>query len=209
MKKFDKVYNNIILECKENKIISEGFFRKATGLLKGKKGKNKMMKEAILSWMNANKLSPNGAENKFAGTLPNGYTIKFTFRASEWNDPESTKIDYAVYLKDPEGNNMTLDKKGSIDYGYSDVDIKKELTSKFKVAMSKKDAKSAITSKTDIDNAKAKEEKAAAKAKAKEERQAAKAKAAEEKAAAKAKAEEERQSAIAAQVEKDEEELGE
>jgi hypothetical protein len=209
MKKFDKVYNNIILECKENKIISEGFFRKATGLFKGKKGKNAMMKDAIVSWMNANKITPNGAENKFAGTLPNGYTIKFTFRASEWNDPESTKIDYAVYLKDAEGNDMTLsNKKGTIDYGYSDVDIKKELASKLKVAMDKKDV-AAITSKTDNDKAKAKEEKAAAKAKAKEEKAAAKAKAEKEKAAAKAKAEKQRQAAIAAQAKKDEKELGE
>jgi hypothetical protein len=181
MKKFDNIYNNIITECKENKIISEGFFRKAAGLLKGKKGKNKMMKDAILSWLNANKLSQNEAENKFIGTLPNGYTIKFTFRASEWNDPNATKVDYAVYLKDAEGNNLTLDKKGSIDYGYSDVDIKKELTSKLKVAMSKAEVKAAITSKADVDKAKAKKEKDAAKEKAKKEKDAAKEKAKKEK----------------------------
>lgn len=210
MKKFDKIYNNIILECKENKIISEGFFRKAAGLLKTKAGKNKMVKESIISWMNANKITQNGKdENKFIGTLKNGYTIKFTFRSSQWNDPKATAIDYAVYLKDTEGNDLTLDKKGSIDFGYSDNDIKKELTSKLKLALNKKEAKNMLTSRTDLDKAKAKEEKAAAKEQRKAEKAAEKEQKAADKKAAEEKAAEEKAAEEKAAAEKDSKELAE
>lgn len=168
MNKFDEVYYNIIAECnKQNEVVSEGIFRKAAGLLKTKKGKNKMMKESILKWMNGNKFSQNGEDNKFIGTLPNGCTLKFTFRKSQWDDEESSEIDYAVYLKDQDGVDMPIDRNGTIDYGFSENDIKKELTSKLKVAISKKDLKSALTTKKAVDKKKAKE--AAAKEKAEKE----------------------------------------
>jgi hypothetical protein len=174
--KFNDTFNKIILECKENKIISEGFFRKLGGALKTKSGKNKMMKDSIIKWLNANKISQADAENKFSGTLPNGYTIKFTFRPSEWNDPKATQITYAIYLRDEEGNSIALDKKGVIDYGYSEADIKKELTSKLSVALEKGEAKAAFTTKKAIDKSKVKarkaEEKAATAEKAAAEREA-------------------------------------
>jgi hypothetical protein len=214
--KFDDAFNKIILECKENKVISEGFFRKMSGALKSKKGKNKMIKDSIISWMNGNKLEENGAPNKFIGTLPNGYTIKFTFRESEWNDPESTQISYAVYLRDTEGRSITLDKQGVIDYGYSESDIKNELKGKLSVALNKKELKSSLTTKKEVDNAKLKEDRKAEKEKAAQEKAAAKAEkkaakeqAAQEKAAAKAAAEEEAKAQRLAQAEKDAEELSE
>lgn len=185
MNKFDEVYNRIITEWnEENKLVSEGIFRKAAGLLRTKKGKHKMMKDSIIKWMNGNKFSPNGEENKYIGKLPNGFTIKFTFRKSQWFDDESSEIDYAVYLKNEEGADMALDRNGTIDYGYSENDIKKELTSKLKLALSKDEAKAAFTTKKASDKKRAKEA-----AEAKKAADAEKAKADKE-AALKAKADE-------------------
>lgn len=167
MNKFDEVYNKIITEWNEqNNIVSEGLLRKAAGLFKTKKGKHKMMTATIRQWMNANKIFKNGADNKFIGKLANGFTIKFTFRASQWSDEEAKAIDYAVYLKDAEGNDMALDRKGTIDYGYTENDIKKELSSKLKDAMSKQEAKSAFTTKKANDKQKDRDAKAAAAEKA-------------------------------------------
>jgi hypothetical protein len=188
MDKFNQVYNQIITEWNENNVISEGFLRKIGGAFRTSKGKNEMMKKSIMAWMNGNKISPTDKENKFMGTLPNGYTIKFTFRESQWNNPESTAIDYAVYLSDPDGNKAAIDNKGTIDYSFSDVDIKKALAKKLEVAMSKSDVKNSLTSKSEVDKKQAKEAKAAAKAKAKEEKAAAKQAAAEKAEAEKAAA---------------------
>lgn len=225
--KFNDTFNKIILECKENKVISEGFFRKMSGALKSKRNKNKMMKDSIIRWMNGNKFEPNGASNKFIGTLPNGYTIKFTFRASEWNDPESTQITYAVYLRDTENKSILLDNRGVIDYGYTENDIKKELKEKLSTALDKKDLKSSLTTKKEADKAKLKAEREAEKEKAAQEKAAQEAaeaeaakkaeKAAREKARRAAKkaerekaaAEEEARAKRLAQAEKDAEDTAE
>ena len=179
MDKFTEVYNKIINECnetaKQNKIIEESLLRKAEGLFKSKKEKNKMMKETIIRWMNANKFKENGIENKFIGKLPNGYQLKFTFSQSAWTDPKSTEIKYAVYLMDNEGNKKSLvNNKGVISYSYSENDIKKELTKKLQDAMRPDEAKSSFTTKKQVDKESLKAKKAAdkeaAKQKAEEER---------------------------------------
>ena len=202
MDKFNDVYLKIINECneikKQNEIIQESLLRKVSGLFKTKSGKNKMMKESIISWMNGNKFQQNGAENKFIGKLPNGYTIKFTFRESQWNDPKSTSIDYGVYLKDENGEDIALDRKGTISYSYSENDIKKELTSKLKVALNPREAKKSFTTKKAVDKAERKAQRQAYKQTKKEE--------AEKKAAEKKRKKEE---ATKAQADKDNVELGE
>ena len=203
MDKFNEVYLKIINECnetkKQNEIIQESLLRKVGGLFKGKAGKNKMMKEAIIGWMNANKFQENGAENKFSGKLPNGFEIKFTFRDSQWKDPKSTEIDYAVFLYNNDGQKLSLvDNKGTITYSYSEKEIKYELTKKLKVAIDSKSAKYSFTTKKAVDKAEIKAQKQADKQAKKE---AAEKKAAEEKQ----KAEEARK----AQAEKDAVELSE
>ena len=167
MDKFNEVYLNIINECNQKGVVSEGFLKKLGGVFRTKGGKNKMMKEAIVAWMNGNKFRQNGAENKFIGQLPNGYTLKFTFSPSAWNDPKATSIKYAVYLKDEEGGALTLtDNKGVIDYGYTENDIKKELTKKMKIAMTDDEAKSSFTTKKAVDKGKKKAAKEQAEAEA-------------------------------------------
>ena len=176
MDKFNQVYNKIIQEMNEERkgnVVSEGIFRKMGGMFRTAKGKNKMMKTAIISWMNANNFTENGAENKFIGKLSNDFTLKFTFRPSQWNDPEAKEIDYAVYLKDPDGKSKTIDKNGTIDYGYSESDIKKELSNKLKLAMPKEDAKGVFKTKKDVDKQIRSDRKAEADAKAAEEAKAA------------------------------------
>ena len=181
MDKFNEVYLNIINECNQKGVVNEGFFRKLGGAFRTKSGKNKMMKESIVRWMNGNNFEQNGVENKFIGTLSNGYTMKFTFSPSAWNDPKSTSIKYAVYLKDENGKAKALvNNQGTIDYGYSEDDIKKELSKKLRDAMTDDEAKSALTTKKAVD----KDKKAAAK----------EAKAAEEAAQAEQKAKEEQES---------------
>jgi len=191
MDKFTEVYNKIINECnetaKQNKIIEESLLRKVGGLFKSKKGKHEMMKDSIIGWMNANKFKENGAENKFIGTLSNGYQLKFTFSQTEWSNPEATSIKYSIYLYDEEGNKKIIaNKDGEITYSYSENDIKKELTKKLTAAstMKKEDAKSSFTTNKQI----RKEENKAAKAELK-------AKKAADKEAAKQKAEEEAKAA--------------